>query len=309
MSLLSTPSARPERLFSLLSLVRAMRGRIAPDEARAWLAPKFRSAETEKDTDPDRERKAMGRVRETFWVARDLKLLNEAGDHWVSSTDLPDTRRKLALYVHAHLRVLDVEHFDSVPLRAYAWYGAFVEEFGLYGTITQAAATLASEIAAALDPLQGVPSDSTEDTKVFNTTKFPAWKDWMGFLGLGHIDLPGTKGFLPDPTRRVAEELASITDLPAQLEATNFLSIISDRLPYLDGGTMFAKAFAQRGLRPPHGVASRLLSQALRNLHDLGALSLRVDGDTTTGLGLSKDPLSKVQFFSRVEFTPGLRDV
>ena len=39
MSLLSTPTGRPERVFSLISLVRALGGRVKSSDAKEWLAP------------------------------------------------------------------------------------------------------------------------------------------------------------------------------------------------------------------------------------------------------------------------------
>jgi hypothetical protein len=67
MSLLSTPTGRPDRVFSLISLVHALGGRVSASAAKEWLAPAYRSADNATLKDGER-------VREVFRVARDLKL-------------------------------------------------------------------------------------------------------------------------------------------------------------------------------------------------------------------------------------------
>src|SRR5262249_43183431 len=123
MSLLSTPTARPERVFSLVSLVGALGGRVKQIDAKEWLAPTYQSAE---NTGP----KEGERVREVYRVAKDLGLLDSENEEWVSTGKLPVTRRQFALHVHAHLRELPKSDPDSVLLRAYAWCAVFVEQFG-----------------------------------------------------------------------------------------------------------------------------------------------------------------------------------
>src|SRR5687768_455070 len=114
MSLLSTPTGRPERVFSLLSLVRALDGRVSASSAKEWLAPPYRDADNSAPKEGDR-------VREVFRVARDLKLLDAAQNDWISQCQLPATRREFARYVHSHLCNLPTEDPDAVLLRAYAW--------------------------------------------------------------------------------------------------------------------------------------------------------------------------------------------
>src|SRR5262245_57881427 len=102
MSLLSTPTGRPERVFSLVSLVRALGGRCKSSDAKEWLAPTYRSAEHAPAKDDER-------VREVFRVARDLKLLDADKNDWVGTCELPPSRRELAYHVHTHLRGLPAE--------------------------------------------------------------------------------------------------------------------------------------------------------------------------------------------------------
>jgi hypothetical protein len=297
MSLLSTPTARPERVFSLISLVRTLGGRVKQTDAKEWLAPSYRNAQGGAPKDGDR-------VREVFRVARDLGLLESEGNDWVNICELPSTRRLFALHVHKHLCGLPNEDPDAVLLRAYAWCVAFVEAFGTAELVDRGSQTIANEISEALGR-----SGEADDEKVFNPTKLAAWKDWMAFLGLGWNDLPGTNGFLPDPSRRIAEELAGLVGSQSRVEGQVFIAAISRSLPYLDGGALFGEACNTRGLHPAQGQISKLLSQALRMLDGDGVLKFDVVGDTKKGVSLSKDLLSKHGFFSHLEFPLGTNHV
>lgn len=292
MSLLSTPTGRPERVYSLLSLVRTLDGRVSSSEAKEWLAPDYRSTETPAPRDASKDGE---RVSEAFRVARDLGLLAADKKDWVSTCTLPATPRAFARHVHTYLCGLPPEDPDAVLMRAYGWCIAYCEGNGAFGLVSLPASTLAREIAAGLGR-----SNEGEDEKSFNTTKLSAWKDWMAFLGLGWLDLPGVGGFLPDPTRRLEEELHVLLPAEGRVEARIFLGSVAQRLPYLDGGIISEAAFTTGLQRPPTGRTSRVLSQALRSLEGMGTVHLDMDGDAKKGVQLYPDPLSKVNAFSHI---------
>lgn len=300
MSLLSTPTGRAERVFSLLSLVGALGGRVKSGDATEWLAPQYRSADGAAAADSDRGAKTSERVREVFRVARDLNLLDSEKDDWVSARELPATRREFARHVHTHLRGLPAEDPDAVLLRAYAWCVAYSEVHGMAALVSMATKDLAREIAAGLGR-----SSEGEDEKSFNPTKLSAWKDWMVFLGLGWIDLPGIPGFLPDPSRRIEEDLLTLVPLDLRVDARSFVAAIAETFPYLDGGALFEEACTKGLARPPAGQLSRVLSQAIRALEDNAVLRFEMEGDAKNGIGLLPDPLSPTNAFSHVERLPG----
>jgi hypothetical protein len=124
----------------------------------------------------------------------------------------------------------------------------------------------------------------------------------MVFLGLGWNDLPGTRGFLPDPSRRIAEEIATLVSPPSRVEGGVFMTAISTSMPYLDNGVLFEEACDTRGIRPPKGQVSRLLSQTLRTLESDGVIKFDTKGDTPKGVALFQDVLSAHQFFSHLDF-------
>jgi len=276
-------------VFSLVSLVRALGGRVTSSDAKEWLAPPYRSSEDATPKDEER-------VREVFRVARDLKLLDADQNDWVSTCALPETRREFARHVHAHLCGLTGDDPDAVLLRAYAWCVAYAEVNGSAALISKTTSELAREIAAGLGR-----NREEDDEKSFNTTKLSAWKDWMVFLGLGWTDLPGTSGFLPDPSRRIEEELLTLMSSSARVDARSFVAAVAKNLPYLDGGLLFEEACSTGLTPPPKGQLSRVLSQAMRALQDNEVLRCYMEGDAKKGLGLFPDPLSSTNAFSHVE--------
>jgi len=55
---------------------------------------------------------------------------------------------------------------------------------------------------------------------------------------------------------------------------------LAERVPYLDGGHMYVEAAKRIQHTPTARKLSPLLSSALRDLNDVGALELRLRGDT-----------------------------
>jgi hypothetical protein len=304
MSLLSTPTGRPERVFSLLALVRALGGRVSASDAREWLAPQYRGGEATGSGDDVRGSKTGDRVREVFRVARDLTFLEADKDDWVSTRELPATRTDFAREVHAHLRKLPANDPDAVLLRAFAWCAAYSEVHGIYSLISKSAGEFAADVAAALGR-----SAEGDDDRSFNTTKLSAWKDWMSFLGLGWNDLPGQPGFLPDPSTRFEEELMFLVSPGARIDAKSFVEGIGRTFPYLDGGLLFDEACSTGLTRPPVGQLSRLLSQTLRMLEDRQILRLDMEGDAKDGIALHPDPVAGAKTFSYIERLPRDTDV
>lgn len=304
MSLLATPTGRPERVYSLVSLVRTFGGRIRSGEAKEWLVPQYRSADGLSSSDDERDTKPGERVQEVFRVARDLRLLAAEKDDWVGARELPATRRDFARYVHVHLCSLPPHDADAVLLRAYAWCAAYIERHGVAALVEKPAKDLATQIAAALGR-----NSTGDDEKAFNTTKLPAWKDWMAYLGLGWNDLPGAQGFLPDPSRRVEDELPTLLLPGKRVDARSFVAAIGEAFPYLDGGRLFDEACSKGLSAPPVGQLSRILSQAMRALTERGVLRCEMVGDARKGVGLFSDPLSKLNAFSHLEQGEGFNHV
>lgn len=297
MSILSTPTARPERLFSLLSLVRASDGAIDEEVAERSLAPEIRS---EQEGQQAYFRPQRDRAKELLEVAASLGFLEERGGRWEAKGALPETKRQFAAMVHDRLEATPADDPDAVMLRVYAWFVISSEEKGLAALLAAPDATLVADIAADLGR-----GEAARQGRGFNTTKFNPWKDWMAFLGLGWVGLPGTAGFLPDPTQRLVESLRRKPPLAREMRADKFLAWLASAAPYMDGGPLFEEASTALKRRPPKGQLSRFTSTALRMLHDGGDLEFISTGDAARSAKLEPDPVHKLNSFTDVRLGSG----
>lgn len=142
----------------------------------------------------------------------------------------------------------------------------------------------------------------------FNKTRYPRWRDWISFIGLG-LDLPITGGpaFYPYATVRLERELASLRQhfgIGQEIAAETFLTATVKRMPYLDGGHLFQTATSRIGWSPPPRQLSILFSTALRELQDDNQLDLKMVGDTPNAYTLHPDPTQRTQSFVTVVLKP-----
>ncbi len=285
MSVLSIPGVTPAQLFALSSLLRASAGRLHEESAVTWLAMTPESAATGKKDD---------RAREVIRLAEQLGMLEKVDAELVARGTLPNTRREWAATAHALFRESKSDDPDALLLRVYAWFVLAVEARGRASIVNRTVDEVADAIEAELNPDRGPKAP-----RLFNTTKLTSWRRWMSYLGLGWEDLPGLKGFLPDPSSRLVEELPAMFGRRRELPAEEFLARAAEAMPYLDGGPLFEDA--RKALRvPPLTTLSSVLSAALRALDAEGAIRLSVTGDQAGVKALSESAFSKVGGFSQI---------
>ena len=123
----------------------------------------------------------------------------------------------------------------------------------------------------------------------YNSTKITPWRRWVQFLDLA-VELPGGLGFHPCITGRLCREL-SLSGLPRDVEipALEVLSLVAQRMPYIDGGALRGRVASQIGMTLDRRRISRVLSMALRDLQEEGVLELRVRGDASGLIELAAD--------------------
>jgi hypothetical protein len=236
-------------------------------------------------------------ARDTLGAASSLGLLtydrNEArlaeGLALSSAADLAD-------HIHDGLCRLQSGETNAVLLEGYAWVAAESDRSGGLGWIYE---STREEFADKAN--QALISDD-EDGRAMNTTKLLPWRRWLAFMGLG-VSLPLAQGTpdLPMPSSRIARELGRI-DFPRGVDvaAADLLAVLAERMPYLDGGRLFAQACQRIEHPAPVRRLSPLTSAALRDLHDEGFLSMRPRGDAADAARLSDDPSHLIQTFSTV---------
>ena len=285
---MSDTQGTPERVWALVRLVVAHGGRISREEVRHWLDP-LRSPAGEATA-----------ITQTVGAASSLELVKSdttSKSLTLSSNEVPSDLLAFTDWVHNRLVGLCESHPDAVVLRAFAWFVArSAEQQGTTWLNGRSNTDLADSIRSALE------SDSEGAT--FNPTRYPRWRDWITFLGLGYdMPLKGSTIFFPyvvERMRRVRNEIFSDIDAGEEVDAEDFLRKLSNLMPYLDGGTLFADMAQRIGWSPTSGRLSPVTSTALRDLHDSGVFALRMYGDTRGAWSLSPDPTHKIRAFRTV---------
>lgn len=291
--MLSSPQGTPERVWSLVAGLAALGGTCDRQTFDALLNPGYTKDGIQvraKDTlaaDAREAAESLGLIQTT----RDKAVLAE-------SASLADAS-SFADYVHDHLSSLRGGESDSTILEAYSWVMAESDRHGEVGWLYE----LGREQFA--DKANAALVAENDGGKPMNTTKAPAWRRWLAFIGLGvALPIPNTPDF-PAPTPRLARELERTAISPGtEMQAEQFLTLLSGRMPYIDRGRLFAQACQRIGHPPSGRRLSPLLSIALRDLHDDGTLQLILTGDASTQVQLTQDDAQTINAFTTVVFFP-----
>jgi hypothetical protein len=284
MALLSATEGTPERVWSLVSILAAHGGKMERQELVQWLNPLFRSANGEAE-----EKKTA--VDATIQAALDLNLIDtsERGQVRLVYEGMIGKYDEFADDVHARLARLSDTDADAVIFEAFAWLAVQVE---IEGSTLWVDDWSADEFADRAD--KALNLDAGE--RRFNKTKRAPWRRWLEFVGLS-VPLPTGEDY-PSVTKRLERELFE-GGLPfdEEIVAGSLLDHIAHRLPYLDGGRLFARLCDRLGHRMAPQRLSRLLSSALRELDEDGRVTLIVRGDSRYNVELAPDQFSRTQSF------------
>jgi hypothetical protein len=286
MSLMTDIQGTPERVWALVKLLGAQGPELPRASIRNWMDP--------FDSDP--KGTALGN---TISACASLGFV-ETDSQSVRLTigDMPNDIDAFADRVHTRLKETPSDHGDSIVLEVLAW---FVARSAKEQGTTWVADYDTSELCDVIrnDIRVG------EDDKRFNTTRYPRWRDWISFLGLG-IDIPRTgtlQTFYPCVTERLARvisKLRLVLSTEKEIEASDFLKTVVSEMPYMDGGALFEQALERvKAARGPRQL-SPVLSVALRDLQGDGFLDLRMHGDAKGAINLASDPTEKLQAFRYV---------
>ena len=288
MSLMSDTQGTPERVWALVRLVAARGGRIPREEVRHWLDPI--SWDASEST----------AVAQTVGAASSLELVNldaTTKSLILGINKIPGDPLAFTDWIHERLVGLPSLHPDAVVLRAFAWFVAnSAKQQGTTWMNGLSNQNIADSIRSALG------HDSEGAT--FNATRYPRWRDWITFLGLGYdVPLKGSTIFFPyviERMRRLRDDIFKDVNTSVEIDAKAFLERLARRMPYLDGGTLFDDMAQRVGWSPTSRQLSSVMSTALRGLHDCGTLELRMYGDTRDAWSLSPDPTHKIGAFRTV---------
>jgi len=274
MSLLTATQGSPNRVFGLLRLLSEAGTPLSVETIAGWLVPRNMIGNNEV------VRPKEG-LEQTLSAARSLGLISD-GSAVTALVEVPDTLTAFADMAHRHLCELPKTDANAVVLKVYAWFvlRADRDAAALHRRDRDG---LASEIDGAF------PRAQDKDPKTFNSTKIAPWIRWVSFLGLG-AELPNTI-FFPSPAERVLRELRGIAADAGFDREMGFHEVqkqLSKRAPYLDHGDVFLEMSDRTGWRPR--TLSRVLSGALRELHQEGEIRLIALGDSADRVQFAPDP-------------------
>ena len=290
MSLLSSTQGTPERVWSLIAAVSAGGGEIERGEAMSWLNPGFMKDGSEYKEKPDAFAQTLGAATSLGAVEAEKGALR------VGPTFHAEGYLDFADWTHDRLVALSNDEKDAVILETYAWMAVESDRQGSIGWVHD---WTRDAFADAAD--KALPEGADDDgQRRINTTKLPAWRGWLLFLGL-LVPMPALMQPHPSAEARAARELGRAS-LPRNQEipAEAFLKALGARLPYLDGGRMFVETAQRVGHAPAPGRLSPLMSATLRGLHDEDSIELRLRGDAGSVVRLTGNATHKVQSFHAV---------
>lgn len=271
MSLLSVTNYTPQRVFALLRLLDAQGGELEFETIRTWFKPEeyFSNLNTPEDAN----------IRQMLGAATSLDFIESPSQNrYRLNVRVPESLEAFSDLVHDRLVCVGWDNPDSIMFEAFAATVVITEMEQNTQWLEESVKTRADRIQAAVREADG---NDEENSKRFNSTKMPPWKRWMIFLGLG-ISFP--KGELyPYPVsrleREINREIFEKREVSDRLEIDQFLNLVSRRMPYLDGGRFFESAANKSRLPHTERKLTRVLSGALRDLHDDKRVALETVGD------------------------------
>lgn len=294
MSVFSNPQGRPPGVRALLGLLAAFPEGLTLKEIQAWMSPASDRANADDETG---EGTSKTRLSNTMGVARSLKLIEGVGDRHRVAADVA-AATDLATLVHERF-VATQDDSDRLLVALYAFIVCRSQQEGGVSWLAQ---VTNKELADAAEAAFKATGDEHARITV-NTTRFASWKEWTGFVGLGFDGIPRAPVFfLPEATVRIGKELELLgTELGFDQAhaAAKVIGALSERCPYLDGGSAHRALATALGLQEQMQL-SPILSRALRGLNTAQRITLEGGGDTSGSLTLVSDGVNRAQPFSRI---------
>jgi hypothetical protein len=299
MSLLSDTRGTPNTVWAVVNLLSSHQGELQRDALWGWMDP-FNTGMDEYG-----KPKKGNLLDQTLGAATSLGLIET--DRSTSlirlvESPVPSSLSLFSDWVHDRLISSPMDHPDSVLLETYAW---FVITCAQNKGTTWIRLLSQNDLVDKIDTALRSDRTGIDEESRFNLTKVARWRDWIGFIGLG-LEMPSNERgmtFYPCVTERLERELMTLIErfgTDKELEASEFLSAVSERMPYIDGGLQFNIAAKRIGWKPNPRQLSIVMSNCLRDLHDDGLIEMKMYGDTRNAYSLAPDPTHRFDSFNTV---------
>lgn len=291
MALLAATQGTPERLWAIVTVIDAHGGTIARSELEQWLRPRWDGV-----TDATRDRNDRGLVNQALQAASGLGLIETSRDTVALAVpSLPSNIGGFADLVHSLLLAQAEQSSDADILDAFA---CAVVETELRANRQWLSGRTAAQIADLFTRALKPRAVETADQR-YNTSRHATWMRWVEFIGLNQSI--ASRMTLLSVTERLHRALRG-SDLSRDeaISPDVLLAWVASTLPYLDKGTLFLAAAKRMG-HVPGTTISRLLSAALRDLHEDGVIRLVVPrGDAQVAAKLASDTFADIHAFNGV---------
>ncbi|WOJ88376.1 hypothetical protein RZS28_11050 [Methylocapsa polymorpha] len=292
MSLLSNTQGSPERVWSVLTALATFGGQ-SRAELESLLNPGSLKAGVTTLVNTANVRQVISAASSLGGVDGDRSSVStHVGVAVIDQPSMSD-------WVHDVLCGIESSAKDAVVLETYAWLIARSERMGSMSWIYELTAESFADQAAA-----GLIGDDDDGGKKMNKEKVVAWRRWLVFLGLATA-MPAPMPANPSPAARIHRELQRASAQGSMQSADEFLGLLSERMPYLDRGRLYLQACERLSQPSSPRRLSPVLSAALRELQDEGALDLQQLGDSPDVVSLSPDPTHPTQGFVQVSIAAG----
>lgn len=276
MSILNRPSDGLFNMVVVLHKTLLYEGPMNRDKLLALVAPASVSEDRKMASNSLNRWTDLGLFEESDGNVRISSTLPAPREKAKAAASLPSTMRRQVLAQENNASFWDAEGSASADFtRAVAWMLAQ----DIYRCVF-----VANHEAEAVENAQL----GEESRSLFrNNTRWNGFKAWAPFLGFGTLGrYPRADAFQIDPTVAVRDSLDAVFAVCGQLAIADFMSLLAEALPVIDGGLYRREVELQ--LNPRHWESvkeqeiSTSLSRALIRLREAGVLRLDNRSDSPT---------------------------
>lgn len=293
MSVLSRPQGTPDRVWSLISGLKFAKFDMTPDDFLGLLNPGYNRAGVTEIAKTELARDATGVANALGLVERENSLV------FLKAVDV-ETLDDLRNAVHRSLLTCQEGSPDAVILDAYSW---LVAESHRRKELDWILATPTDTLVDMMSA--GLIGEDEDGSRPMNTTKLPALRRWLEFIGLG-VFLPIGKQtpFYPSAAKRIAVEFGFETNsISNPMSANEFIELFSTLCPYLDQGLLFRRACERIGYTANPRQLSAIATISLRELEAQGLIEFNLVGDSSDAISFVHDPSFRTNSFNQVKWT------
>ncbi|WP_209508109.1 hypothetical protein [Ruegeria sp. HKCCSP335] len=295
MSVLSRPQGTPDRVWSLISGLKSAEFDLTPDDFLGLLNPGYNRAGVTEIAKTNLARDATGVANALGLVERENSLVCLRVADIETLDDMRDA-------VHRSLLTCQEGTPDAVILDAYSW---LVAESHRRKELDWILATPADALVDMMSA--GLIGEDEDGSRPMNTTKLPALRRWLEFIGLG-VFLPIGKQtpFYPSAAKRISVELQrEMNSVSNPMTGIEFLDLLSTLCPYLDQGILFRRACERIGYTANPRQLSAIATVSLREIEAQGLIEFNLVGDSSDAISFVHDPSFKTNSFNQVKLIGG----